>query len=150
VISKENGSETLAELFPLYATHYREMQDRLAAGGIKVSAFNPQIDTYIAQWESGALVNYVVRLDGKAVGYSNVYLARDMHNSDLIAQEDTVFVLKEHRNGTGRKLVQFVLDDLRNRGVVRAHMTAMTDTRAVPLWTRMGFKPAATAMIYTF
>lgn len=150
VIACENGAKNLVELFPLYATHYREMQERLSSDGIEISQFNPQIDAYIAQWEAGTLLNYAVRQDGRAVGYSNVYLARDMHNSDLIAQEDTVFVLKEHRNGIGRKLVRFVLDDLKSRGVVRLHITAMTDLRAVPLWKRMGFKPAATAMIYTF
>lgn len=149
-IALENGAQNLPEMFPLYATHYREMRERLKADGIEISPFNPQIDAYVAQWEAGTLLNYAVRLDGAVVGYSNVYLARDMHNSDLIAQEDTVFILKEHRNGIGRKLVQFVLADLEARGVVRLHITAMTDLRAVPLWKRMGFKPAATAMIYTF
>lgn len=146
----ENGATNLPELFPLYAQHYREMQERLAGDGIEVSPFNPQIDAYIAQWEAGTLLNYTVRLNGEVVGYSNVYLARDMHNSDLIAQEDTIFILKAHRNGVGKKLVRFVLADLESRGVKRLHVTAMTDTRAVPLWQRMGFKPAATAMIYTF
>jgi len=149
-IARENGSENLSELFPLYATHYQEMQERLASDGIVVSPFNPQIDAYIAQWEAGTLLNYTVRHEGRAVGYSNVYLARDMHNSDLIAQEDTIFVLKEHRNGVGRRLVRFVLADLKERGVKRAYVTAMTDLRVAPIWQRMGFKPAATAMIYTF
>lgn len=146
----ENGATNLPELFPLYAQHYREMQERLAGDGIEVSPFNPQIDAYIAQWEAGTLLNYTVRLNGEAVGYSNVYLARDMHNSDLIAQEDTIFILKAHRNGVGKKLVRFVLADLESRGVKRVYVTAMTDLRVAAIWQRMGFKPAATAMIYTF
>lgn len=146
----ENGAINLPELFPLYAQHYREMQERLAGDGIEVSPFNPQIDAYIAQWEAGTLLNYTVRLNGEVVGYSNVYLARDMHNSDLIAQEDTIFILKAHRNGVGKKLVRFVLADLESRGVKRVYVTAMTDLRVAAIWQRMGFKPAATAMIYTF
>jgi GNAT superfamily N-acetyltransferase len=148
--SIENGAVTLSELFPIYIKHYAEMKERLRRDGIEVSDFNPRINDYIAQWMAGTLINYVVRLDGEAVGYSNVYITFDMHNGDLIAQEDTIFILKEHRNGVGKKLVKFVLGDLKSRNVKRAHITAMTDLRVAKIWQRMGFKPAATAMIYTF
>ena len=79
-----------------------------------------------------------------------MYLTRDMHNQDLIATEDTVFVLKEHRNGVGKQLVRFILDDLQRRGVKRLLVSAMTDLRVAKLWGRMGFKEAATQMVYTF
>lgn len=149
--SIESGSENLTEMFPLYAAHYQEMRDRLTRDGIETSPFKPRVDAYIAAWESGGLQNYAVRTEaGEVVGYANVYLTNDMHNGDLIAQEDAIFVLKEHRNGVGRKLVRFILDDLAVRGVKRAHITAMTDLRVAKIWARMGFKPAATAMIYNF
>jgi ribosomal protein S18 acetylase RimI-like enzyme len=73
-----------------------------------------------------------------------------MHNNDLIAQEDTVFVLKEHRNGIGKKLVKFVVEELRSRGVKRLNVSARTDLRVAKLWKRMGFKEAATQMTYEF
>lgn len=146
----ENGSENLPELFPLYATHYREMQERLAGEGVQIGDFAPRVDEYIRQWESGSLINYTVRLDGKPVGYSNVYVTQDMHNGETIAQEDTIYVLKEHRNGIGRKLAQFVIADLAQRGVKRLHITAVTDVRATKLWERMGFKNVASSMIYRF
>lgn len=147
----ERGWENLAELLPLYATHYREMQDRLNGDGLDCPEFNPRIDQYIAQWQAGSLINYVARTsEGEPVGYSNVYLALDMHNSEPIAQEDTIFVLKDHRRGLGRRLANFVLDDLRARGVRRLSITAVTDTRAVKLWQRMGFKPVAQSMTYFF
>jgi GNAT superfamily N-acetyltransferase len=79
-----------------------------------------------------------------------VYITNDMHNGDLISQEDTLFVLKEHRNGVGKKLVQFVLQELKSRGVKRLIVSAMTDLRVAKLWGRMGFKEAATQMIYEF
>jgi predicted N-acetyltransferase YhbS len=63
---------------------------------------------------------------------------------------DTVFVVKEHRNGVGKKLVQFVLEELNRRGVKRLLVSAMTDLRVAKLWGRMGFKEAATQMIYRF
>jgi GNAT superfamily N-acetyltransferase len=146
----ENGEKNYDELLPLYAQHYSEMKDRLAGQGVAVADFNMRLDVYLPGWRSGYIVNYVIRHDGKAVGYGNVYITNDMHNGELIAQEDALFVLKAHRNGIGRKLVHFVLQDLRGRGVKRLNVTAKTDLRVAKLWERMGFKPVATAMTYTF
>lgn len=150
-ISIENGWENLPEVFPLYATHYREMQERLASEGMDIPPFNPRIDAYVRAWQSGELINYIVRdEDGAAVGYSNVYLAHDMHNSEMIAQEDTIFVLKPHRRGVGRRLTRFILDDLRARGVKRAFITTATDLRVAKMLTRLGFQHTAHAMTYFF
>ena len=73
-----------------------------------------------------------------------------MHNGDFIAQEDMIYVVPEHRNGLGRKLARYVLDDLQSRGVKRLSILAVTDLRAEKLWRRMGFKPAAQMMTFTF
>lgn len=149
--SIEDGADNLVELFPLYATHYREMQERLARDGVHVPDFNPRVDEYVKGWSAGRIVNYVVRSGtGEAVGYSNVYLTNDMHNGESIAQEDTIFVLKSHRNGVGRRFTKFILADLKNRGVCRAYVSAVTDLRVAKLWERMGFKHIAHAMTFTF
>jgi len=142
--------ETYDELEPLYRQHYFEMCERLAKDGIQYPPYNPRLDKYIESGESGWLLTFLIRLDGQPVGYSNVYLTNDMHNGDLIAQEDTIFVLKDHRNGVGKKLVKVILEELKERGVKRVIVSAMTDLRVAKLWGRMGFKEAATQMIYTF
>jgi predicted acetyltransferase len=142
--------ETYEELEPLYRQHYAEMCERLAKDGIQYPPYNPRLDKYIESGESGWLLTFLIRLDGQPVGYSNVYLTNDMHNGDLIAQEDTIFVLKDHRNGVGKKLVKVILEELKERGVKRVIVSAMTDLRVAKLWGRMGFKEAATQMIYTF
>ena len=149
--SQEIGTRNFDELEPMYRQHYSEMKDRLSSDGVKVSPFNPRWDEYFKSWESDHLLNYVIRTkDGKAVGYSNIYLTHDMHNKDLIAQEDTIFVLKEHRNGVGRRFSKYILNDLERRGVKRLNVTAITDLRVAKLWKRMGFKHTAHAMTYTF
>jgi GNAT superfamily N-acetyltransferase len=149
--SIEQGSVTLAELFPLYATHYREMQQRLRQDGIDIPNFNPRIDEYVKGWNAGHIINYVVRTDGgESVGCSNIYLTNDMHNGELIAQEDTIFLLKDHRNGVGRRFAKFILADLASRGVKRVIATPVTDLRVAKIWERMGFKHAAHSMVYTF
>jgi len=142
--------ETYDELEPLYRQHYFEMCERLAKDGIHYPPYNPRLDQYIASGDRGDLLTFILRLEDKAVGYSNVYLTNDMHNGELIAQEDTIFVLKEHRNGVGKKLVKVILEELKERGVKRVLVSAMTDLRVAKLWNRMGFKEAATQMIYTF
>ena len=80
------------ELEPLYRQHYAEMRARLARDGIAVGDYNPRLDQYFAAFKGGWLLNYVVRMDGKPVGYSNVYTTNDMHNGEPIAQEDTIYV----------------------------------------------------------
>ena len=142
--------ETYEELEPLYRQHYAEMVARLEAEGIPCSPYNPQLERYVKAGDDGWLLTFILRHEGKAVGYSNVYVTNDMHNGDLIAQEDTVFVLKEHRNGVGKKLVRVILDELKERGVKRVLVAALTDLRVAKLWKRMGFKETAIQMMYTF
>jgi len=73
-----------------------------------------------------------------------------MHNGEPIAQEDTIFIEKAHRNGIGRKLALFILDELRRRGVKRVTITPVTDLRVGKIWQRMGFRPMAQVMTYIF
>ena len=149
-ITIERFTDTYLELEPLYREHYSEMVERLASQGIEYSPYNPRLHEYGEACKRGDLINYVLRQNGVACGYANVYVTNDMHNGDLISQEDTLFVLKDHRNGVGKKIVQFVLEDLKSRGVKRLMVSAMTDLRVAKLWGRMGFKEAATQMIYEF
>lgn len=149
-IAQEKFRESFDDLLPLYRMHYSEMQARLAADGVPIADFAPRLDQYNRAADAEYLLNYVVRLDGAAVGYSNIYITNDMHNGELIAQEDTIYMLPEHRNGVGKKLSKFILEDLKQRGVKRLSVTAITDLRVAALWKRMGFKHTAHHMTFTF
>lgn len=149
-ITLEKFRSTYGELEFLYREHYAEMCERLNSQGIETSAYKPRLDQYDIASDGGWLLTFVLRFEGKAVGYCNIYLTNDMHNMDFIAQEDTIFVTKAHRNGIGKKLVSFVLDELKKRGVKRLICNAMTDLRVAKLWRRMGFKDMATTMCFTF
>ena len=146
----EKFTDTYLELEPLYREHYAEMVERLEGQGFTYSPYNPRLHDYGTACENGSLITMVLRQEGIACGYINVYVLPDMHNQDLIAQEDTIFVRKDHRNGVGKKLVQFGLEELKRRGVKRLLVSAMTDLRVAKLWGRMGFREAATQMIYEF
>ena len=149
-IQRESFTETYKEIEHLYREHYAEMCSRLAEQGIYMSDYNPRLDVYDNACKGGWLITLIVRLDGEAVGYLNVYVTHDMHNRDLIAQEDTIFITKSHRNGIGKKLVLAGLEELKQRGVKRLTVNALTDLRVAKLWQRIGFKHSAHTMTYTF
>jgi len=149
-MSVECVADIFDEIEPLARAHYAEMSDRLERDGFQTSPYNPRLNEYFKASRDGWLLTFLLRYDGKAVGYANVYVTNDMHNGDLIAQEDTLFVLKEHRNGIGRKFVRFCLDKLKDRGARRLSVSALTDLRVAKLWKRMGFKEVAVQMMYTF
>ena len=146
----EKWHENYPELDAIYRQHYQEMCDRQAENGIHLSPYDIRLDQYLAASHGGWLISYVARLNGKAIGYCNAYITNDMHNQDLIAQEDALYVLPEHRKGVGRKLVQFGLNDLRDRGVKRLNVSAMVDLRVALMWRRMGFKDSSINMTFTF
>jgi GNAT superfamily N-acetyltransferase len=149
-IGLENGHVSHVELDPLYRRHYAEMKARLDADGIPIGDYAPRLKQYFEAMDGGWLLTYVVRHEGKPVGYSNVWLTNDMHNGEFIAQEDTIFIDKPHRNGVGKTLVKFILADLKARGVKRAAITPVTDLRVAKIWQRMGFKPTAQLLTYIF
>lgn len=145
-IAIENGVDRHDELLPLYRRHYAEMEERLKADGIPIGPFSPRLDEYFAAMRAGWLITFVVRFEGAAVGYSNMYVTNDMHNDELIAQEDTIFVDRPHRNGIGRDLAKFIIADMSGRGCKRISITPVTDLRVGKIWERMGFRPTAQLM----
>lgn len=149
-IALERGDLNYQELEPNYRRHYAEMRARLASDGVIIGDYKPRLDEYFRAFEGGWLLNYVVRVDGKPVGHSNVYLTSDMHNGELIAQEDTIYIVPEHRNGIGKTLVKHILADLKQRGVKRVMISPVTDLRVGKIWKRMGFREVASLMSYQF
>lgn len=144
------GPDLYREMEPLAQAHYREYADRLASVGVIVSPYNPRLDEYFKAARGGWLKTFTARRDGALCGYANIYITNDMHNRDVIAQEDVLYVAKEYRGGLGRKLVAYGLDELRKLGVKRLSVAAVTDLRVAALWKRMGFVEVATQMVFIF
>lgn len=145
-----NGREWHDRLEPLYRQHYAEMQARLERDGVPIGPYNPKVADYHASMDSGLMKTFIVQKNEQVVGYSNIWVLPDMHNQQLIASEDTIYMLPEHRNGTGRKFARVILDHLRSLGVRRMSITSVTDVRAEKLWQRLGFRPVAQVMTITF
>lgn len=150
-IKLEKFAPTYAEMEPIYKQHYEEMRNRLEGLGIPYSAYNPRLDQYSKASEEGWMLLFIVRHKGKACGHCNIYITNDMHNNDLIAQEDTIYMLKEHRGrGIGVDLIKTVHNELKNRGVRRLNITTGTDLKVASLLERMGYKHSAHAMTIVF
>ena len=149
-VSMEHAYRNYAELEPLYRQHYAVMSERVRASGVPMSDYNPRIEEYRRAADGGWLLNFVLRCAGKAVGYANIYLTNDMHNNDFIAQEDTIYVVPEHRNGSGRLLARFVHQELKARGVKRLNVTTATDLIVSKWLARQGYKHTAHCMTLVF
>lgn len=150
IVGLESCEETYAELEPLYRAHYKAMSERMEATGVQMSPYSPRRDAYIKANREGWLLHFVLRNGAKAVGYSNIYVTNDMHNGDLIAQEDTIYVVPEHRNGSGRLLARFVHQELKARGVKRLNVTTATDLRVSKWLEHQGYKHTAHCMTLVF
>ncbi len=150
-ISIENIETTYAELEPLYQQHYAAMKERMEVEcDVELSPYNPRLDEYFKAGNGGWLLTFVLRNEGEAVGYCNIYVTNDMHNQDKIAQEDTIYVVPEHRRGAGRLLSQKVHEELKSRGVMRMSVTTSTELRVFKGLKRQGYKHTAHHMTITF
>ena len=109
--------DVLPIIYPIWQRHYAEMEARLTTIGLEVSPFAPRVEQCLKYSDEGWLLVWLLEHDGEAVGYSQGYVTNDMHNGDLIAQEDAIYVLPEHRHGAGRILLGEVHRRLRELGV---------------------------------
>ena len=149
-VSREGFDATYNELDRLYREHYTEMCERLETIGVHLSPYNPRLKDYSEASRLGSLITFVLRYNGVAVGHSNIYLANDMHNNELNAHEDTIYVTPGHRNGVGREFIKAIIEHLRSMGIRRWYAASVTDMRVAKLWNRMGFKHHAEQMVYHF
>lgn len=78
---------------------------------------------------------------GRMVGYAGVYLTPSMHTQDIIATEDTWFLLPEYRKGLlAVRFFRFAEDECRKRGAVSANGTATCSNGAGKILEYLGYK----------
>lgn len=144
-ISVESYYNTYNELKVLYKQCYDELAEISKKDGRIYPEYNPWLESYRISDEANALILYVVRVEGNAIGYCIMYLTQDTGNQELITYEDSIYIIPEHRNGIGKLLGKGIVEDMRNRGVKRIVLSAINDS-IINMWKRIGFKPIATTM----
>lgn len=131
------------ELIPI---HYEELS--LDKDKVKIGI---NCQRYLAL-ESECMLHIVtVRLgDGKMVGYYIAMILPHMHYKDagLMAYTDMYFIHPGFRlGGVGARMMVFVEETLRRRGVVKAYITTKLKLDLSPLFEALGWK--ATDKVFT-
>ena len=144
-INVEPYQSTYEELKVLYKQCYDELADIYKKDGRIYPEYNPWLESYKHSDETNAIVLYVVREEGNAIGYCLMYITQDTRTQELVTYEDSIYISPEHRNGLGMLLGKGIVRDMRDRGIKRIILSAING-RIVNMWKRIGFTPIATTM----
>lgn len=134
------GIEKLAPIWPqimgLALDHWHETE-----GYRHGQRFEPDIVRYL-QWEQlGCYVMFTARDAGRMVGYAGMYIVPSMHTQDLIATEDTWFLLPDYRKGRNAlEFYKFVEAECRRRRVREIGMTAKMTNGAGKILEYLGYR----------
>lgn len=138
----ERFAPCVAELVPLHEAHWQETE-RYRHG----LELRPDYAAMIQDDIAGRLILFTVRdraESGRLVGNSSIYLHRSRHTNDLIATEDTLFLMREYRGGTvARRLVDYIEGCLISLGVVEARVSSKTENGAHKFMQRAGYSLVA-------
>lgn len=137
----ESFTERLTELQKLLPLHYEE----LALNKDKVP-LDPQYHVYIEREKQGGLLFVTMREDGELAGYLIGFVAPGLHyQTCLTCITDIFYVRKESRGGrAGIKLMKFVEEELKRRGVQRWFIGSKVHKDASPLFEYMEMAPVET------
>jgi GNAT superfamily N-acetyltransferase len=146
----ERIADILDEIRPLHAEHWNETE-----GYRHGIAMKPDYPAFMAHERSGRFKLFTVRThEGKLVGNCGVYLSRSTHHQQLVATEDTLYLLPEHRRGhLARLFVEFVQTALYGAGVREIRITVKLDRQtakpmaAERLLSRMGYEHVANELV---
>lgn len=134
----EKVRDVIDELMPLWEAHWKETEMYRNGQG-----FNMDVERYIKYNDVNYYTLYTARDGKKLVGNFGVYLSKSMHTKQIIATEDTLFLLPKYRKGfTSIRFIRFVEADLVSKGAVEMSITVKS--KAVgKLCEFVGYKPVA-------
>ncbi len=105
--------------------------------------FNPVFERYNQYAKLGWYLQFTARDDGRMIGFCGMYLTPSMHTQELIATEDTWFLLPEYR-GKGRTFIRFhdfITQELVRRGAVEISMTVPPGGTGARLLEHLDYEP---------
>lgn len=144
----ERLRDLVRELHPLHELHWQETEKY--RHGLLLSVDYQQM----AAWErSGRLIQFVVRSpSGQLIGQCRMYLARSMHTSVLVADEDTLFIHPDHRGQMlSVRLLRYVERVLvEQMGVQEIRANSKLANNADVLMRRLKYEPVATQFAKVF
>lgn len=83
---------------------------------------------------------FTARDGGKLAGYAGMYVTRSMHTQDVMATEDTWFLLPEYRKGRNAlAFYKYIEEICRANGVIEIGMTAKLENGAGRILEYLGY-----------
>jgi GNAT superfamily N-acetyltransferase len=142
-IQHEFLENVLDEIKPIHRAHWEETE-----GYRHGIALDPDYDYMVNAERTGRFMLFTVRTNGQLVGNCMMYLTQSTHTRKWIAEEDTIFIDKEHRKGRiGIKLIQYVERVLATLGVTEIRVTVKTVNRVGDLLQALGYQHTANQLI---
>lgn len=142
VLAPVRGREVLDDLKHLHRRHWDETE---------VHRHNLQMNPDYArglelEQQGRYLLLAAIHMDsGEMVGNYGLYLTRSMHTQKLMATEDTLYILPEHRKGRlGVAMIRYAESVLRQLGVEELNVSVKLVNNVGPMIERMGYTPVAT------
>ena len=134
--SSESLETVLAEIFPIHQEHWKETE-----GYRHDIPLSPNYEAMIQRERSGTFLLMTVRdKDQNLVGNCMMYLAKSSHTQKWVADEDTIFISKEHRLGrVGIKFIKYVERVLKGMSVTEIRVTVKNVNRVGDLLKCMGY-----------
>lgn len=131
------------ELHYLHRLHWSETEKH--RHGI---ALNPDYPAMLARERAGRLVQFTVRHRGELVGNCRMYLGLSLHSQTLFADEDTLFLVPEHRGSfLVIHLLRYVERCLIDLGAREIRANSKLVNRADVLMRRLGYRAVATQFV---
>lgn len=146
-IQAEPFQDVLPRLHQLHALHWQETERH--RHGLPLA---PDYEAMAERERAGRMVQFTVRdSGGDIVGHLRMYLGVSLHTGTLFAEEDTLFILPEHRGGMlAVALLRFVERALRGIGVREIRADSKLVNRADVLMRRLGYDPVALKFVKVF
>jgi len=117
--------------------------------------FNEETDVYqrelninkkgfIALEKTGEFKMFTIRKDKELIGQCGVYITHSMHNDDVLANEDFMFIKKEHRGGLlFYKFTKTIEEYLKKNKINEIITCSRIENGTDDLLQRMGYKKIA-------
>lgn len=139
VLAMERFSDVLPELHILHERHYAEVD----TSGIPM---DPDYAAVKASEHDGHLMQFTARVKdtGELVGNMRVYLGMSRHTQTMFAQEDTFYVVPEHRGGfMAVRLWKFSEACVIKAGAREIHFDSKTINHADSMARYLKYQPVA-------
>lgn len=128
------------ELLENFRLHWKETE-----GYRHDQPFKPDKDRFFQYSQMGVFHVFTARDDdGKLVGNLTAYTMPSMHTQEMVASEDTMFVLPEYRGKrVFYRLVEFAHNELRKMGVIEIVVTSKVSNPVGGILERIGYNLVA-------